>query len=316
MTISFSAIIPNYNDSAALPTALDSLLAQTSPFTEIIIIDDASTDGGKSRAIIEGYVAKYGDLFTFIQNEKNQGVIGSLNVGMDAARGDYVIMCSANDWYAEREVEICRAMLEKYPGTTMVCGNAATWEADKNKAGESLILTFPQVEKRYTPADYVAHAKCATAYFNGGAIAMKRSRILEFGKQYPELKWHADLMLYLLFAYTDDFVFVPEIFSTVRLEATKSFSHGRFDWSQQKQVTGDMIRMFKNRYPEQGKLARESAMLPAYNFRTLELLLTPDCRWYASKLLLWRILFHSLFYWTRHYIPRRFIDSIRHYFRV
>ena len=314
--VTFSAVLPNYNDSATLPTALDSLLAQTSPFDEIIVVDDASTDDGKSRAIIEAYVAKHPGLITFIQNPKNLGVIGAINAGTDAATSDFILMCSSNDWYDSREVEICRAMIEKYPGISMVCGNAATWDEARAKPGESLILTFPQVEKRYTPAEYIAHSRRATAYFNGGAVAMKRTRVLEYKTLIPDLRWHSDLMLYLLLAYTDDFVFVPKFFSTCRLEEAKSLSHGRFNWAAQKQVTSAMIRLFKTTYPEQGKMARESAMLPKYNFSNLWLLLQPEFIWYVTPLLLWRIVIHSLFYWMRARIPRKFITAIRPYFRV
>ena len=310
----FTAIVPNYNDSAALPKALDSLLAQTSPFDEIIIVDDGSQD--ESRALITRYAQQHPGVIRVIQHDVNQGVIAALNAGLDAATGDFIIMCSSNDWYDAREVERCRALLDKYPGVTMVCGNSATWDVAKEQPGSPLLLTFPQEEMRYDPAAYVRQNHRATAYFNGGAVAMKRTGMLEFDKLQPELKWHTDLMMYLLFAYTDDFVFTPEILSTCRLDGGRSFSHGRFDWKQQKQVTAAMIRLFKTRWPEQGKLARASAMLPKYNFRALELFLKPECMWYVTPLLLWRIAVHTAFYWLRHYIPRPVLMLIRPFFRI
>ena len=179
-----------------------------------------------------------------------------------------------------------------------------------------MILTFPQVEKRYTPAEYVEQNKRATAYFNGGAVALKRSRVMEYNKLIPALKWHSDLMLYLMFAYTEDFVFTPEMFSTCRLEEAKSLSHGRFNWAEQKHVTSEMIRLFKTQYPVQGKMARESAMLPKYNFLAFGLLLRPEFHWYVTPLLIWRIAVHSLFYWMRQYVPRRLLTAIRPYFRI
>ncbi len=312
--ISFTAIVPNYNDSATLPKALDSLLAQTSPFDEIIIVDDGSRDN--SRAVIEGYVAKHPQLIKFIQHAQNQGVNGALNTGIEAATSDYLIMCSSNDWYAPTEVARCREMLEKYPGITMVCGNSATWDAQKDAPGAPLILTFPQEERRYDPQSYVAQNHRATAYFNGGAIAMKRARIIEFGKLRGELKWHADLMLYLQFAYTDEFVFIPDLLTTVRLEGAKSLSHGRFDWKQQKQVTAQMIRLFKQLYPGQAEMMKQSAMLPRYNFRALKLFLRPEFFWYVTPLLIWRIMVHTAFYWTRSFIPRWLLMRIRPYFKI
>jgi glycosyltransferase involved in cell wall biosynthesis len=314
--VTFTAVVPNYNDSAALPKALDSILAQTSPYDEIIVVDDASTDDGKSCAIIESYVAHHPTRIKFIRNPTNLGVIGAINVGMEAATSEFLIMCSSNDWYNPREVEICRAMIEKYPDITMICGNSATWDEARGQPGAPLILTFPQVEKRYGPAEYVAQNKRATAYFNGGAVALKRSQVLAYNKLIPALKWHSDLMLYLMFAYSDDFVFTPELLSTCRLEEAKSLSHGRFNWDEQKQVTSAMLRLFKTTYPKQGKMARASAMLPKYNFSNFGLLLQPEFMWYITPLLLWRIFIHSLFYWMRAHIPRAFITAVRPYFRV
>lgn len=74
---SFATIIPNYNCSACIGDAFDSLLSQTRPFDEILIIDDGSTDN--SIAIIEKLIV---DIPTarLIRNSQNLGVVATLNL--------------------------------------------------------------------------------------------------------------------------------------------------------------------------------------------------------------------------------------------
>ena len=57
MSHKFTAIIPNYNSASWLPKAIQSLLEQTEPFNEIVIVDDGSTD--HSLALIQELTDKY-----------------------------------------------------------------------------------------------------------------------------------------------------------------------------------------------------------------------------------------------------------------
>jgi glycosyltransferase involved in cell wall biosynthesis len=311
--ITFTAIVPNYNDSATLPQTLDSLLAQTSPFNEIIVIDDGSTD--TSRAIIADYAARY-PVIRALPNEQNIGIIATLNKGVMAATSEFIISCSSNDWYDPQEVEYCRKALTDFPEAQMVCGNAGTWDVVRNCPGKPLVTNLPQQRQCYTPDAYVKKNKHATVYFNGGAVAMNRKQILAFGNQRAILRWHADLILYLQFAFKFSFVYVPEIFSTMRLEEGTNYSDGRFRWREQQDVTIAMLRLFHDEFPEIGAKARQAAMLPKYDFRTLLILFRPEHRWYITRLVIWRTLMHTGFYWMRRYIPRNILMAIRPYFRV
>ncbi len=83
-----------YNHARYLREALNSVLAQTYPNIEIIIADDASTDG--SISIINEYCAKFTQL-TFIQNKQNQGNCASFNRAFLQSSGDYVIDFATDD---------------------------------------------------------------------------------------------------------------------------------------------------------------------------------------------------------------------------
>ena len=98
-----SAIIPNYNYAKYLSDSIESVLAQTYPNVEIIVVDDGS--GDDSKAVIDSY----GDKITAIY-QKNQGVSAARNNGVAAAKGVYLAFLDADDiWLPtklERQVEM------------------------------------------------------------------------------------------------------------------------------------------------------------------------------------------------------------------
>jgi glycosyltransferase involved in cell wall biosynthesis len=89
-----SVICLCYNHERFLAEALDSVLAQTYPRLEIIIMDDCSTDG--SVRIIQDYVRKYPQL-SFMQSASNQGNTRAFNQAWRAAKGEFIIDFATDD---------------------------------------------------------------------------------------------------------------------------------------------------------------------------------------------------------------------------
>ena len=85
-----SIIVNNYNYDRYLGKAIDSALAQTWPATEVIVVDDGSTDG--SRRVIEGY----GDRVLPVY-KKNGGQGSAYNAGFAISRGELVCFLDADD---------------------------------------------------------------------------------------------------------------------------------------------------------------------------------------------------------------------------
>ncbi|MDX5482914.1 MAG: glycosyltransferase [Hymenobacteraceae bacterium] len=97
-----SVICLCYNHARFIAEALDSVLAQTYPNLEIIIVDDCSTD--HSVEIIEQYLRKYPQL-TFISTGSNQGNTRAFNMGWQASRGQYIIDFATDDVLMPNRVE-------------------------------------------------------------------------------------------------------------------------------------------------------------------------------------------------------------------
>lgn len=88
----FSVIIPAYNAAATLARALDSVLTQTWPAHEIIVVDDGSSDATATA------VAAYGNKVRYL-HQHNAGVSAARNAGAQAAGGDWLAFLDADDWY-------------------------------------------------------------------------------------------------------------------------------------------------------------------------------------------------------------------------
>lgn len=89
-----SVIVPVYNVEKFLPRCLDSLLAQTFPDFEILLIDDGSKD--RSGDICDKYALKDQRIRVF--HKENGGVASARQLGVDEARGEYSIHADADDW--------------------------------------------------------------------------------------------------------------------------------------------------------------------------------------------------------------------------
>ena len=89
-----SVLMSTFNRAHALPNAIESILEQTFTDFEFIIIDDGSTDNTWN--VIQSYAQK-DPRIKALRNEKNKGLIYSLNRGLDVARGKYVARMDDDD---------------------------------------------------------------------------------------------------------------------------------------------------------------------------------------------------------------------------
>lgn len=107
-----SVVVPNYNNSNFIGMALDSILLQEGNFkTEIIVVDDASTD--KSVDVIRTYQEQYNNIVLIINNS-NMGLSYSRNIGMKNANGKYIVFLDADDFLATDTFKNCIALFKKY----------------------------------------------------------------------------------------------------------------------------------------------------------------------------------------------------------
>lgn len=98
-----SVVVAAYNVEKYLSQCLDSLVHQTLKGVEIIVVDDASTDN--TPEIIEDYRNRYSNV-RVIHCERNRGLATVRNIGMRAAKGEYVALTDGDDWVDTRMCEV------------------------------------------------------------------------------------------------------------------------------------------------------------------------------------------------------------------
>jgi len=108
-----SVLIPNYNYEQYLSTTIESVLKQTYPDVELIVVDDGSTDG--SREVIRSYGDQVVAVF-----KGNGGQTSCINAGFEHSRGELICLLDADDVFepdkVERVVDAARGM----PDASMV----------------------------------------------------------------------------------------------------------------------------------------------------------------------------------------------------
>ena len=103
-----AVLIPNYNYARFLPQTLESALAQTSPFDEILVVDDGSTDN--SIELLASYNGR-----VKVLSISNSGQLGACRAGLAALTSDYVYSLDADDFVAPDMAARVRGVLESRP---------------------------------------------------------------------------------------------------------------------------------------------------------------------------------------------------------
>jgi glycosyltransferase involved in cell wall biosynthesis len=113
-----SVVIPLYNHAVYIEAALASVLRQTSPADEIILIDDGSTDDGAARA----ETALAGVPKARVIRQRNSGADATLNRLIEVAAGDFIAVLNSDDVFAPGKLARCREVIAREPGVGLICG--------------------------------------------------------------------------------------------------------------------------------------------------------------------------------------------------
>jgi glycosyltransferase involved in cell wall biosynthesis len=118
-----TALVTFHNQARFVRPALDSVLGQSYPRLETVVVDDGSTDGTAAEC------ARYGDRIRVISRE-NGGVALARNTGLQAARGNYIAHLDGDDvWHPEKIARQVDAAL-RHPGAGMVIADGHVFRED------------------------------------------------------------------------------------------------------------------------------------------------------------------------------------------
>ncbi len=157
-----TVVIPTYNYGAYVGQAIDSVLAQTYPAVEVVVVDDGSTDDTPAR------LAAYGGRIRVVRQE-NRGLSAARNAGIAAATGEYVALLDSDDAFHPRKLELQMRHLAANPavgltGTRHFSDPARMWPAvEGDPAARPVTLDELVLRAPFSPSSAVFRASCAAA---------------------------------------------------------------------------------------------------------------------------------------------------------
>ena len=111
-----SVVIAVYNGGSTIRRAIESVLAQTYPAHEVIVVDDGSTDDTAE------VIAEFGDRIRYFR-QPNAGVSAARNAGAAAATGEWLAFLDADDWYYPDRLRWHAAWIGRDPGLDFLTGD-------------------------------------------------------------------------------------------------------------------------------------------------------------------------------------------------
>lgn len=134
-----SVVMATYNSHRFLYKQFDSILMQTNPIDEMIIVDDASSDN--TVELINEYVGKHNlKNWKLFIHDKNQGFIKTFSEALSYAQGDIIILCDHDDIWFENKVEVIQKTFDSNPGIKALATSFC--QIDEN---DNLIVTKKRI---------------------------------------------------------------------------------------------------------------------------------------------------------------------------
>lgn len=202
-----SVVIPAYNAAQFIAETLDSVRAQTYPSYEVVVVDDGSTDG--TQAVVEDYFARHG-LPGRCLGQANKKIAGARNVGMRAARGEFIALLDHDDLWRPNKLESVLREFERHPDADLVCH-----AEDITRAGRRVKTLY------YGPAGVDLYERLL---FKGNALSpsasvFRRDKALAIGgfRENPEFNTVEDYDFWMRFSRVASFRFVDDVLGQYQL---------------------------------------------------------------------------------------------------
>ena len=211
-----SIIVNNFNYARFLKQSISSALSQTHPRTEVIVVDDASSD--ESWDIIRGY----GSRVIAVLQERNRGQGAAFNAGVAASRGEIVLFLDADDYLHPHAVATVAAAWR--PGLSKVQFRLDLVDVDGRNIG-----LFPAPEIRFESGDVVsrllAMGRYETTVTSGNAFSRE---VLEQVLPVPEADFRisADGYLVTVVPFHGLVASIDEPLGAYRLHGANAWAQG------------------------------------------------------------------------------------------
>lgn len=148
-----SIVTPSFNSEKTIYTTIESILKQTYPQIEYIIVDGNSADG--TVGIAESYreaLEKRGISYQII-SEPDRGIYDAMNKGIRRAKGELIGIINSDDWYEENALQRVAEVYEKNP-FDMFYADLRIWQEDVNGNLKEKMIKHSRLRKLVVSRDW------------------------------------------------------------------------------------------------------------------------------------------------------------------
>ena len=145
-----SIIVPSYNHEKYVIQTLESILEDTYPNKEILIIDDGSSDN--SIEIIKKWIEKNKNKINiFFRHRNNKGICATFNELIDLANGKYILPLPSDDLLFNNTIGERVEILEQNPSKLVLISDAHVIDSQRKIIFESMMSDFHKADKNKYP---------------------------------------------------------------------------------------------------------------------------------------------------------------------
>jgi len=190
--VQFSIVIPLYNKKAFVAEALHSIAGQNAwqqphaPGYEIIVVDDASTDG--STEVVK---ALQWPTIRLLNHTHNQGLSAARNTGIEAAQAPWILFLDADDVWEPEFMTAIRTMMKAYPKEKVLATAYVEWDGQHTRTPATLAQYWPHHQIQYLP-DVFAVNKTQGLFVHSG-ICFHKEVFAKVGTYNPDIRFAEDL---------------------------------------------------------------------------------------------------------------------------
>ena len=218
-----SVIIPNYCHARYLDERLTSVLNQTYPHFEIIILDDCSPDNGASKAVIEKY-RKNPHVSHIVYNEVNSGSpFKQWHKGFDLAKGDYIWIAESDDSCDCHFLEVLTKIMTGNSQCTLALCRSVTIDSEGYKTG----VHYTQKEKdkaiNMDGRSFISkEMQYANLVCNASSALFRKDVLSEIKQDYTDYKACGDWLFWIYIMEHGDVSYTPLMLNYYRMHDTNT----------------------------------------------------------------------------------------------
>src|SRR5579864_775617 len=186
-----SVIIPAFNAADYIAAALESVLAQTFPDYEVILVNDGSPDTQRLEQAIEPYASRI-----IYLTQENRGPSAARNLGIRHARGEWLALLDSDDAWLPHYLSEQLRFLQQDPSLDMVYCDAAL-EGEKYAEGK----TFMQLCPSTGPVTFESLVTAQTQVITSGSV-VRRLKVKAAGFFDEQMRYSEDHDLWLRIAHS------------------------------------------------------------------------------------------------------------------